>query len=192
MAEPKITRRSTLCGPNSRCDHAGTAAAALDSAPNQARSTTRRERRARARTAEFFALALAPAPGPTTLKALDHSPDTKTGTSQLQTAAASTQQQQPAMRSTKLERTSAPPISSCNAAHRASGWQHERNEGPELRSRPLHTKAAIARPATNFAAAAPQQLRSAPRRRNAQLRNGRSFLHATFSRDRSVPRPGPG
>ena len=134
MAEPKITRRSTLCGPNSRCDHAGTAAAALDSAPNQARSTTRRERRARARTAEFFALALAPAPGPTTLKALDHSPDTKTGTSQLQTAAASTQQQQPAMRSTKLERTSAPPISSCNAAHRASGWQHERNEGPELRS----------------------------------------------------------
>ena len=31
--------------------------------------------------------------------------------------------------------------------------------------RPLHTKAAIARPATNFAAAAPQQLRSPPRAR---------------------------
>ena len=90
VAEPKITRRSTLCGPNSRCDHAGRAAAALNGAPNQARSTTRRERRARARTAELFALALAPAPRPTTLKALDHSPDTKTCTSQLQTAAAST------------------------------------------------------------------------------------------------------
>ena len=44
------------------------------------------------------------------------------------------QQQQPATRTTKLERTSAPPISSFNAAHRASGWQHEGNEAPELHS----------------------------------------------------------
>ena len=120
VAEPKIPRRSTLCGQDSRCDHAGRAAAALDGGPNQARSTTRRERHARARTAEFFALALAPAPTPATLKALDHSPITKPCTSHLQTAASSAQQQQPA-RSTRLERTSAPPCCSFVAAPRTSG-----------------------------------------------------------------------
>ena len=134
MAEPKTPRRTTLCGPYSRCEHASRAAAALDGAPNQSRSTMPHERRARAHTAEFFAPALAPAPGPTTLKALDHSPDTKSCTSHLQTAATSTHQQQPATRSTKLERTSAPPISSFNAGHCPSGRQHERNEGPELHS----------------------------------------------------------
>ena len=38
------------------------------------------------------------------------------------------------MRSTKLERTSAPPFSSFKAAQRASGWEYDRNEGPELHS----------------------------------------------------------
>ena len=134
VAEPKIPRRSTLCGPNSRCDHAGRAAAALDSAPNQSRSTARCERRERACAAEFFALAFVPAPVPTTLKALDHSLGTKPCTSHLQTAAASTQQQQRATWSTKLERTSAPPFSSFNAAQRTSDWQPDRNEGLELHS----------------------------------------------------------
>ena len=134
VAEPKISRRSTLCGPHRRCEHASRAVAALDGVPNQSRSTTRRERRARARTAECFAPALAPAPGPATLKARDHRPITKSRTSHLQTAAASAQQLQPAMRSKELERTSAPPFSSFNAAQRTSGWQHDRNEGPALHS----------------------------------------------------------
>jgi len=41
---------------------------------------------------------------------------------------------QPTTRSTKLERTSAPPFSSFNAAQRTSGWQPDRNDGPELQS----------------------------------------------------------
>ena len=116
MTEPKIPRRPALCGLDSRCEHASRGAAALDGAPNQSRSTMRHERRARARTAEFFEPALAPAPGLATLKALDHSQDTKSCISHLQTAAASTHQQQPTTRSTQLELTSAPSFSSFNAA----------------------------------------------------------------------------
>ena len=134
VAEPKTPCRTTPCGPDSRCEHASRAAAALDGAPNQSGSTMRRERRARARTAEFFAPALAPAPGPATWKAWDHRPGTKPCTSHLQTAAASAQQQQTATRSTRLEQNSAPPFSSLNVAQSTSGWQLDRNEGPELLS----------------------------------------------------------
>ena len=84
-------------------------------------STTRHGRRARARTAAFLASALAPAPLPTTLKARDHGPSTNSCTGHLQTTAASTQERQTAVWSTRLERTSAPPTSSHDAAQRTSG-----------------------------------------------------------------------
>ena len=135
VAEPKNPRRSTLCGPkNSRCEHPGRAASALGGWLNQSRSTMRHDRHARARMAEIFALALAPAPAPATWKALDHSPTIKPCTSPLQTAASSTQQQQPATWSPELERTSAPPCSSFIAAQHTSGRQLDRNEDPELHS----------------------------------------------------------